>query len=118
MFHHFNYIFMAKTTGIYCQPRICHCKSDESDPLVKNDLAITPSRMYELTLKGIPITEQTAANAGDFIDGYRGEIDFEPPHVYTRHADIISSWNMQIEARSNAKNLADSMTLNQEGGTE
>ena len=96
--------------------RVCHCKSTDLDPLVKNDLSITPRRMYELTMQGHPISEQTAAYAGDFIDGYRGDkLSFEPPHIYTRHADIISCWNEQIDSR---RSIGEKVSAAQEKGAE
>lgn len=88
--------------------KVCHCKQTDADPLVKNDLAITPKRMYELTLQGKPISEQSASYQNDFIEGYRGDnLEFEPPHIYCRHADMISCFNQQIESREQAKVMLD-----------
>lgn len=78
--------------------RVCHCKAHVNDPLVKNDLALTPHRMYELVQRGQPITEQTQVFDNDFIEGY-SKLSFEVPHMYQRHADMISAWNTQQDSR-------------------
>lgn len=83
----------------FAMPRTCICKQTDADPVVRNGLAITPARMLELTYEGMPISEQTANFTSDFIDGYK-KLDFEPPHIYTRHADIISCYEQQLDSRN------------------
>lgn len=91
-------------------PRTCSVKATSTDPVVKNDLAITPRRMFELVEQGIPISEQSSAFHGDFIDGYSDDnLDFQPPHIYMRHSDIISNFNTQIEEREKVGSLIKSI---------
>lgn len=95
--------------GFGCPNRFACCKSTDSDPLVKNGLAITPRRLDELASQGIPISESTAASNNDFIDGYSDKtLDFEPPHIYQRHADMISAWNNQIDSRKQVSDYVNS----------
>ena len=94
--------------------RLCHCHAHGNDPLVKNDLAITPRQMFNMVQQGIPLSDSNAVSEQDFIEGYT-KLDFEPPHIYTRHADIISSWNVQQDSRKQMLKVVGTPSLNPDG---
>lgn len=82
------------------RPAVCELLPDE-DP-VQNDLAYTPSQMFEMAQKGMPVSTQSVALDGMFDEGYR-ELDFEPPLHLMRHADMADLWEKSRDAKMKIK---------------
>ena len=99
---------MKITNRFNLTPRLAICVHHEGEPVVQNGLAITPKRMYELTMKGIPISEQTAQYQNQYHDGCKN-----PPNqvevIFQRNVDINDVWNAQKDAQQMIKNLDQSV---------
>lgn len=81
----------------YFRAAVCELHPDEEP--VQNDLAFTPSRMFELAQEGIPISTQSAALSGSFDEGYR-TLDFEPLLEHQRGVDFADLWEKSKDAHT------------------
>lgn len=68
-----------------CRDRFVAPQRRENEPIVQNGLAITPTDMYELQQKGIPIS---VPSLGELYDEGYSNLDFTPPLEYTRGVDL------------------------------
>lgn len=75
--------------------RTALCEPSEDFLKVKEGLAYTPSQMYELMEKGIPISMQ---NTGTFVDGEPNP-SWNVPLERERGVDASDVWQAQQEAR-------------------
>lgn len=83
-------------------------RRDDEEP-VRNDLAVTPSKMLELVDLNVPISSQ---NAGlTFDEGY-GKLDFDPPAEYTRGVDIGDLWELRMSVKDKFRRLRDEGRFN------
>lgn len=78
----------------------CVCRRHSDEPVVQNDLAVTPSQMMELTNKGYSITGQNLRllEATDPADS-----DFYIPLEYRRHTDLADLYEHSQEVRTKLK---------------
>ena len=78
----------------------CVCLRKENDLSVKNGLAVTPSQMYDMAKRGIPIT-----TANQDMQFYDGEINpsWELPLDKIRGVDIGELWQSSMDARRKFK---------------
>lgn len=68
----------------------------EYEDKVQNGLAITPSKMQEMALRGIPVS---TSNLGlGYEDGY-SELDFTPPAEHQRGVDMSDLWELRQSSK-------------------
>lgn len=75
----------------------CH----EDSQRVRQNMAVTPAQMEDLTSKGIPVSSANMASV--FDDGIPNP-DWSVPIDNTRGVDIADVWCAQQDARKNLKN--------------
>lgn len=78
------------------------CKRSEEEPIVQNGLAVTPSQMQELSLRGVAVSAQNAALA---INDGAGKYDYHVPLEYTRGFDAADAYCAEQEARAKFRNV-------------
>lgn len=71
----------------YKKPHVSNISRSENDPIVQNDLAITPAQMMELTQKGLAISNQNAQLLREQLAPERG---YDVPMEFRRHVDILA----------------------------
>lgn len=82
----------------------CRVVRRDDEGVVQDGLALTPSKVAEMTRAGIPIS---TVNAMGFHDGYR-TLDFEPFILNRRGVDMIDAWNAQMDSRKKLRDAAKS----------
>lgn len=75
------------------------CKRRSYEPVVQNDLAVTPEKMAELTKLGIPVSSQNISL------GYENSGGDSVPREFIRGIDINDLWNDVQDSRVKAKKL-------------
>lgn len=79
--------------------RAAVCRLHDDEEPTQPGLAYTPSQMFELAQKGVPVSTQTAAFSGSFDEGYR-TLDYEPPLDLQRGADMADLWEKSKDAHA------------------
>ena len=79
--------------------RLCHCLRSETDPFVKGNLAVTPSKAYEASLLGVPISCSTLPliSEGD----RSSSMNIDP--LRTRNYGLVDAWNDSKTAERSIK---------------
>lgn len=67
---------------------------------VQNNLSVTPSQMFAMAAKGVPITTSNEAN---FYDGEPNPT-WQVDPVENRRMNIVDIWNMQRDSAKKLKN--------------
>lgn len=86
-----------------------HCVRHGLDIDVQNGLAITPSQMYDMAQKGIPVAAQ---NLGIMYDEGYSELDFTPPLEYRRGIDIADAFEARMDAKAKLRKQRDAGKFN------
>lgn len=73
----------------------------EGEAVVQNDLAVTPTQMYDMMQKGIPISTQNLSD-DMFYDGDTNP-DFALPLDMKRGIDVADCWEASMDIKSRAK---------------
>lgn len=76
-------------------------KRMDGEPIVQNDLAVTPSQMVQMMSDGIPITTQNL-HPELFFDGDTNP-SFEIPIDQQRGIDVADCWEASQDIRARAK---------------
>lgn len=76
-------------------------KRMEGESVVQNNLAVTPSQMYEMTKNGQPISTQML-NENLFFDGVPNP-SWDLPMDLRRGVDVVDCWNASKDAKNKAK---------------
>lgn len=76
-------------------------KRHEGEAVVQNDLAVTPTRMYEMMQQGIPISTQNLSDEM-FYDGDTNP-SFDLPLDMQRGIDVADCWEASMDIKSRAK---------------
>lgn len=71
-----------------------HRREDETE--VQNGLAMTPAQMYDMAMKGLPISTQ---NLGITYDEGYSNLDFTPPLEYQRGIDLGDLYEARMDAK-------------------
>lgn len=82
-----------------------HCVRTNDEPEVQSGLAMTPAQMFDMALKGLPVTTH---NLGVTYDEGYSKLDFEPPLEYRRGVDIGDLYEARMDAKSKMRKLRDS----------
>lgn len=80
------------------RPSVAYRQSHE--PIVQNNLAVTPADMMRMTELGKPISTQILG--AEYYDG-RDKLDFECNLEYRRGVDINDMWNAQHDGKDKVK---------------
>lgn len=71
---------------------------------VQNGLAMTPSQMFDMAQRGLPITTQ---NLGVTYDEGYSNLDFTPPAEFRRGVDLGDLYEMRMDAKSKLRKNRD-----------
>lgn len=83
------------------------CKRNMFDDVVKQNCAMTPAKVRELTAKGIAVS-LTEVSDSDFENPSRG--NFEVDNLYKVDMDMNTLWEIEQTARRNVLNSRDKLT--------
>lgn len=75
----------------------------EQEPVVQNGLALTPSDMQEMMMKGEAISAQHMAMIKDETVAQRN--DFTVPLEHTRGFDMVDGWNIKHDVSERVRTL-------------
>lgn len=84
--------------------RFAHCVRHDGETEVINGQAMTPSQMFDMAQKGLPITTQ---NLGVTYDEGYSNLDFNPPLEYRRGVDIGDLYEARMDAKVKLRGLRD-----------
>lgn len=87
------------------RPVFAHCVRRPDEMEVQSGLAMTPSQMYDMAQKGLPITTR---NLGVTYDEGYSKLDFDPPLEYRRGVDLGDLYEARMDAKSKMRRLRDS----------
>lgn len=76
----------------------------DGEQQVENGLAMTPSQMYDMAQRGLPITTQ---NLGITYDEGYSALDFNPPLEHRRGIDFGDLYEARFDAKSKMRKLRD-----------
>lgn len=76
------------------------CKRKVYEHSVQNGLSISPSKMAELTAKGVPVSVN---NLGVTYETGVDSLSYDVPPQYHRGVDLADLWNMEISSRNKIK---------------
>lgn len=83
------------------------CKRNIFDDVVKQNCAMTPAKVRELTAKGIAVS-LTEVSDDDFDNPERG--NFNVDNLYKVDMDMNTLWEIEQTARRNVLNSRDKLT--------
>lgn len=82
---------------IFTKPtRYATCLATTQDIVVKSGLAMTPTKVKELTDKGLAVSNQSAS----FYDSSDTSSDWNIEPMFKRNMDVNSLWEIQNESRT------------------
>lgn len=79
----------------------CAPKRKDGELVVKNGLAITPQKMFEMAKRGIPVT---TANAADMEKFGEANPSWEIPIDRVRGVDVATMWEQSSVIRNKLQN--------------
>jgi len=89
--------------NLYNKTHFAKPRRKEDETVVQNDLSYTPSQMYDMMERGIPISPQNV-NPDNFFDGVPiTEGTFDLPIDRLRGVDIADCWNATVDAQKTAR---------------
>lgn len=75
----------------------------DEEPIVQNGLAITPSDMQDMMMRGEAISAQHMQAIKDETPSQRN--DFYVPMEHTRGFDMVDAWNAQKEVQGKVREM-------------
>lgn len=87
--------------------RVVTCKRNLFDDVVKDNCAMTPAKVRDLTAKGIAVSLTEVSDA-DFDNPSRG--NFEVDNLYKVDMDMNTLWEIEQTSRRNVLKSRDKLT--------
>lgn len=88
--------------------RFAHAVRHEGEHDVQSGLAMTPSQVFKMAEKGLPVTTR---NLGLTYDEGYSNLDFTPPLEYRRGVDIGDLYEARMDSKAKLRSLRNSGQL-------
>lgn len=85
------------------------CRRFDDEQEVQNGLSMTPSQMFDMAQKGLPITTR---NLGVTYDEGYNDLEFDPPMEYRRGIDVGDLYEARHDVKTKFRKLRDDGRFN------